>query len=428
MKYAHGLWPSGGALLLQGAALLLALLQCPLRAATDVHGIAASQDTLRLSWEQFRRTVDSHPRMEGARASIRLAAGKLRESGALPNPEWELSSRDVEDQASAGSILERELTVSLPLDWIWTRPALRRAAKSDQALAAAHRDVVDREVLVEAGEAFWTLVRDQSLADDLAELDRQMQSLQLAVDTRVRVGEARPLEAVRIQVETLQVRLEAAAAQRSLDLAQDIVGRWLPPGHGVPVADGDLLQLPEQDSIDCDAGLPDEYPRLVAAEARVDMGRSELGVERLGVLPRIGLLGSLEETDDQRSRGVGLALEIPLFNWNRGPVEQARASLQMAQSDLAAERREMMNEFAAAVSAYRTSRNEAVVYKEQILPKAEEAAAILEQAWQLGEADLFELIDARRTLGDTRRTGIEVFHQAQLSWLRLQAMLDKEMN
>ena len=50
----------------------------------------------------------------------------------------------------------------------------------------------------------------------------------------------------------------------------------------------------------------------------------------------------------------------------------------------------------------------------------------MEHTWQLGETGLLELIDAQRTLAETKREAIRVFHQAHLDRLRLQLLLEKE--
>ena len=390
---------------------------------------AGDGDTLRITWSDLRPAIEAHPRLEAARAATRLAAGARREAGALPNPGLEAHSLSVDPRNGADPTREEDFAVGIPLDWLWTRPGRLKAARAGEQMARAESGLMGRELLLEAGEAFWSLVREQALVESMDELDRQMQTLQQAVATRVRVGEARPVEAARVEVEVLQTGLEAAAARRSLALDRDLLAQWLLPDKGrLLVAEADLLRLPAlPDAADRDGALRG-HVRLDAARSRIEAERGALNVERMGVLPRLELQGSLERAEDRLARGAGLALELPLFNWKQGRIEQARARLQAAEAGLAAESRRLESDLSSAVAAFETSREQARVYQEQVLPRAEEAARVLESTWRAGEASLFELIDARRTLAAIRRQSILVFCQAQLDGLRLQTLLEKEMN
>jgi outer membrane protein TolC len=232
------------------------------------------------------------------------------------------------------------------------------------------------------------------------------------------------VEAARIEVEALRQQAEADAARRALELSRRRLAQWLPAAAGVPlVVETDIFQLPAPP----DEGAPGEHARLRAAQASIRAERGALAAERAGLLPRLELHGSLERADDRLARGVGLTLDLPLFNWNRGRIGQARARLREAQAGLDEERRRLAMDLAEAESACGTSMATARSYRDEILPRAEEAALALEKGWRLGEANLFELIDARRLLGSIRREAIEACVQAQVDRLRLGMLLEKEI-
>jgi cobalt-zinc-cadmium efflux system outer membrane protein len=381
------------------------------------------QDSQRVTWPDLLRRIDAHPRAQAVRAATQAAAGASREAGAWPNPRWEFGSWRVDARNGLDPTREEDLSVGLPLDWIWTRPAQLRSARSQETQVGAEQMQLGRDLILEAGDAFWTLVRDQALAQATDELSRQLQTLQDAVATRIKVGEARPVEAARMDVEALQAELEASAARRSLDLDRQQLARWLSGAKPqLLIADADLARLPEAPDPGTFQRTRQSAPRLLAARARIDAERGRLSLERLGRMPRVELQGRLERAEDRLAKGAGLALELPLFNWNQGRIDQARASLQEAEAGLAVETRRLDSEAAAATSAYAISRDAARTYQERILPRAEAAVQALEAMWQAGEASLFELIDARRTGWATRREAIEAQYRAQLDGLRLQTL------
>ena len=126
------------------------------------------------------------------------------------------------------------------------------------------------------------------------------------------------------------------------------------------------------------------------------------------------------------ARGMGVGLEIPLFTLNRAGIARSKAGLQRARAELQAERRRLDDELDSARSNVHSSQAQAEAWRRQILPRAEEAARVMEHTWQLGETGLLELIDTQRTLAETKREAIRVFHQAHLDRLRLQLLLEKE--
>jgi cobalt-zinc-cadmium efflux system outer membrane protein len=416
---------------------LLLTLSCGLLGAFGAladSGAARAQaptppDTLRLSWQEFRQSVDRHPRLVAAQAAGRGAAGATREARSLPNPGWEARSLTVEQPQGSDPTREDELTLSFPVDWIWTRHSTVQAARATESVAQAEVERVNRDLRLEAGEAFWALVRDQALAQSMEELNLQLQDVLQAVEARVRVGEARPVEATRARVEALQAELDAAVAQRALVRSRELLSLWLPATEQrLPLAVAELDALPLLPGFGDKSDLLREQPRTRAARSRLAAERSLLALEHLQLLPSVEVQASLERAEDRRARGVGVALEVPLFNWNRGRIAQARARVVAAEAQWQDEQRNVAAEWASATAAYESSREAARRYQESILPQAEEAARVLANTWRVGEANLFEWIDARRILTATRRQAILVLCQAQLDGLRLVVLLEKETN
>ena len=66
-------------------------------------------------------------------------------------------------------------------------------------------------------------------------------------------------------------------------------------------------------------------------------------------------------------------------------------------------------------------------YKDRILPRSVSAAQIIEKTYDLGEATLLEVIDARRTLLETKRQFLGALVQAQTDCSRLNALTRREL-
>ena len=69
----------------------------------------------------------------------------------------------------------------------------------------------------------------------------------------------------------------------------------------------------------------------------------------------------------------------------------------------------------------------AVRYRDKILPSATSAAQTIERTYQLGEATLLEVLDARRTLLETRTQTLATLAQAQAECSRLTVLAGEEL-
>jgi len=99
---------------------------------------------------------------------------------------------------------------------------------------------------------------------------------------------------------------------------------------------------------------------------------------------------------------VTLSTELPLWNWNGPQIARAAARADAEAARAEATRREVAAAAALARSACERSAGEADRQATRIVPRAEESARTLERSFELGEANLIDVLDARRVLLDAR--------------------------
>jgi len=101
---------------------------------------------------------------------------------------------------------------------------------------------------------------------------------------------------------------------------------------------------------------------------------------------------------DRRAYGVGLEVDLPLWNWNSGRIARAEALLAAGRKRAEATRREVEATVLEVQAACQASVLTATRLKDNVVPRSESAARTMDRTYQLGEASLLEVIDARRTL------------------------------
>jgi cobalt-zinc-cadmium efflux system outer membrane protein len=382
-----------------------------------------------VTWADIVRLVDQHPRLAAGESLVAAARGGVRAAGAAPNPTLEARIGHGRAREGGGSRVEWGLALNIPLGWTVQRRSRIDTADAELDAVTAEAKAIRREVLVQLGVLFWNLAYDQARVDALATLEGQVTALARAVGLRVQKGEARPIELPRVEVEREKVTGELETARTSLEARQAQLAVWLgvPAGRQIAAA-ADLSASPTPPDLETvRVRTRKRHPLLAAARARVRGLEAELQTEKLARVPPVAITGFTNHELDRRVYGAGLAVELPLWNWNSGKIAQAEARLAAGQQQLEAASLELEAGVVEAEAACRSGTRLAARFKNAVLPPSEKAAATVERMYLLGEASLLEVIDARRTLLDARRSYLGSIAQAQIDCSRLRALVGKEL-
>jgi outer membrane protein TolC len=345
---------------------------------------------------------------------------------AVPNPS--LDATIGRGAARDGDLrrVETGLQLTVPLGWIAQRGQKVAAARAELDASQSEAEVLRRDVLLQLRVLFWNLAHDQARVAALAIIESQTADLAHSVQRRVEKGEARPVEQTRVEVELEKSANELEAARISLRANREQLQLWLGGERGLLV-EADLSAIPK--ALDLDAALAKSqstHPSIKAARARVQARSSEVTVEKLARIPSVAIKAFAEEEIDRRAYGGGVALDLPLWNWNSGRIAQAQAQLAAGKKQLEAQVREIASSIIESHGACLAASQTATRLKDRILPRSEAAASTMERTYQLGEASLFEAIDARRVLVETRRQYLAALVQAQVDCSRFNALVGEE--
>jgi cobalt-zinc-cadmium efflux system outer membrane protein len=396
--------------------------------ATAAPADGPSETVVVVSWPDIVRAVDRHPRLAVGEHQVDAARGGVDAAGAMPNPTLEGTVGRARPRAGGDGGIEWGLALSLPLDGIAQRGSRIRAAEAEVDVTLAESEALRRDVLLRLRLLFWSLAYAQASAASLEALEAQTSALVRTVQRRVEKGEARPVELTRVEIEREKITSELEAARTSLSARRAELALWLgvPPGEAL-VAAADLDALPP--AVDRDAALAKArttHPALAATRAMTRTLEAEVDIERLARVPSFSLTGFAAFELDQRAYGVGLAFDLPVWNWNSGGIAKAEASLAAGEERAEATALDLEAAVIEAQAACRASVAAATRFGNNVVPRAETAAAITERTYQIGEASLLEVIDARRALLDAHRFYLNALAQAQIDCCRLGALVGEE--
>jgi len=373
----------------------------------------------------------SAPNVEAASAGVRAAEAQRRVAGLRPNPSLNAETENVIGTGPYSGLSSAETTVgmSLPVELGGKRSA--RVAVADAQAVRARLDVAvaEAELVLRTTQAFNALAAAERrlgvARDQVAIASEGLRAAQV----RVRAGRASPLEEQRAEVARINAVTAADRAERAAALARSNLARIIGQEPG-PVDLGwfdHVAGAGPRQSARAEGSLA-----LAAAEADVSTANAQVRLARSQRVPDITLSAGarrLEATNDMAAV-FGVSIPLPLFNNGRASVDLAQAQSEQ----LAALRRVALIDAEQSIASAETELADAEATARTAtgpaLAAAQEAARIARIGYREGKFSQLALLEAERTLAETRAAAIAAlaaYHDAQARLERLTARAPSAM-
>lgn len=422
--------------ILISVAIILLMVVMPLTAAAELPELdgnrekasieASAKPSIYITWKDIVKAVDKHPLVLAGQNKISAAKENINASGAIPNPEIEFSTLHGQPQDNSGSTTEWGVGVTIPLDWLAKRSSRINMATAEAKTAKEELKALRRDILLQLRILFWNLAYEQEHVVVLNELSSQMVTLSKTIKKRVEKGEVRPIEATRIEIEAEKIAGELEAAKSKLTANRDILATWLGGSKDKRmVAKSDIDKLPQPISAELAKTKAGDHPQIAAAKAQIQALSKKITLERRERIPSFSLKAYSEYEPDRDAYGIELAIDLPFWNWNTGNIKHSEYMLAAEKNKFKAEKLELETLAIDAQSACESGVALAICFKEQILPRAISVTKTIERTYEVGEATLLEVIDARRILLETKRQYLKTLLNMQIDYGRLQTITEE---
>lgn len=409
---------------LAGAALLMTTAAPP----------AAGQESLRRvtldeALELFAR---NNADLRVARADAAEAAALARQAAAYPNPEASVTHEPLSGDSRSYS--ESYFNVSQRLQWPGTRSARQDAADRIAAAAAARLAADSTRLAFQVKEAWIDAALTERSVALMERVTSVFRTAERSAEERLREGDISAYDRRRIAVERLRyenaladARLSASTARRMLALLV------LPAEEDLEVGPADTLgavpATPDRDRLM--SGALARRSEVAAAAAALEAARADARAARSGRIPDVTATGGYKrQSDGLAGAFLGISIPLPLWNRNGGTVEAANARVSAAEARVAQAERQVRNDVARALLAY-----EAAVARIAMLADPQVEAAdlltIAQIAYDAGEMELVQLLDAADALRDAQTLEARLRAELWTSWFDLERAVggfDASMN
>ncbi|HJT71315.1 MAG TPA: TolC family protein [Terriglobales bacterium] len=370
----------------------------------------------------------NNPTLKQAAAVLQRSAAQARQAGLYPNPSFGYQGEQIRGGDFRGGEQGAFIQQTIPLGGKLglRRNVFEQQRRGDEIGATEQR----YRVLSEIGQSFYSALA----ALQTAKLRQQLLALALdAVQTAHQlsnVGQADAPDVLQAEVEAEQAQVDYIAAQRAY-----IRGfRTLAAITGKP----DLPLAPLAGDLEAPPPIPDDIveqmlrdsPSVKRAQQETLRAQAEVKSARREAVPDLQLRGGLEQNfepvDPGMSRAVGLqgfasiGITLPIFNRNQGNVQAAKAEVEHAQAEVARVQLSLRQSAEPLVQAILTDQQQAVRYKEEMLPRATRAYQLYLAKYRQMGAAYPQVIVSQRTLFQLQVAYIRVLEDLWRNTIALQ--------
>ncbi|MCG3127440.1 MAG: hypothetical protein CHACPFDD_02300 [Phycisphaerae bacterium] len=403
--------------------------------------------------EAVRLALLNNPRVWAGLLRTGMARTDVVQAGLFTNPTVGILLRFPE----AGGLADLEASLAQNIADLWIIPARTKAAQRD----------LDRTILETAREAagiandtkvaYYNAVGARRALEISRENVALVEQLLKITAARLEAGAVGSLDVnlvrgqlLRAQAEERNARLAAASARRTLAtlLGLDVPADELRLVDSLPAPAEITTDVERLVELARDARLDLRAARdaVAAAEARVELEYAKViqnvefgfDLERNArrALPgrniaadtaRASIANGALAAPDIESRGQrrlarseeieailgpGLSVTLPLFDQNQAQIAKAKLAMQEADALLESLQRTVTQETREAADRVTTAWGVARLYDQEVLPQARTTLDLSESAYQAGQTPILNVIDAQRSLLETRQAYVAALQNA----------------
>src|SRR5438445_753184 len=409
-------------LCLSWALLLLAL---PGRAQAP----ASERKTITLE-ELQQMALQNNPTFAQSAANIRAAEGRKKQSGLYPNPTVGYQGEQIRGGSfhggEEGFFVQQDIVMGGKLGLnrkIFDQELKQAETESEEQKLRVVTNVRMSYIQVLAAQQTLELRQNLSkLASDAVETSQQLAN----------VGQADAPDVLESEVEAQQAQLAVTMAEQN----QQRVWKALAAVVGNPRLALMNLEGRLEDTLPVNADelvekIVNESPAVRIAELGVKRAEAALTRAKREPIPDLQLRAGMQQNGELLSdgRSVGLqgfadvGVRIPIFNRNQGNIATAKADAERARREVERVKLVLRERSASVVQNYTFSQAAVDRYKNQMIPRAQNAYKMYTKKYREMAAAYPQVLIAQRTLMQLEVSYINALENFATSSLSLQSYL-----
>ena len=232
---------------------------------------------------------------------------------------------------------------------------------------------------------------------------------------RFKIGDIARIDVLKAEIELSNAKMRVQNAERkylnTAKMLQTVMGvSDIDLNNLLPISTADTPSLNLENLNEL---LLNNHPALKARKKVVDLSVIKITEAKRMAIPDINATIGYKRlsTTDINTVQAGIEFSLPIFNRNQGKIIEARALSHKAKDDVEVVRNQLLLQLSNAFSLYTSTREQVRIFTDTIIPQSEESLKIARQGYRQGEFDYLQVLDAQRTLANTRISYLKILNE-----------------
>ena len=374
--------------------------------------------TLKAYLEEVR---NNNPEIRAAAALSKAYSAKVKQAWLPEDPKIEFE-RMYADGAIGSGAMERNILIRQEFRNPYKMHLQKGAAAAESDYYSGQKEDRVNRTLAEAKSAFYEYAlawHHELVYSENLELSKKISRI---AETRYAVNQGSQSDAIKAQVELSKAQNMVITAQQEKEIATARVNNLRGKHPGTQLAEPEPFAVNSStfDYTALEAAVLTKNPYLAAMAARLKTAKKKLSLARAEYTPDFMLSWRRRASDDaamNKTYDVSLGLTVPLWFAKQSAMgREAKAERDMSAAEYEAARNAVLLELKTITVKLDYYRRLTDLYGNTVMPQAEVSLKASEAAYQAGKTDFLDLVDANRTLLETKREYYE-YAAAYASWL-----------
>jgi len=307
--------------------------------------------------------------------------------------------------------------------------AMGRAAENQAAMTEQDYSALKRKIIRDLKSAYFELYLVQRKIQVNAENQDLLRSFVDIARKQYEVGMGKQADVLRAQTELSTLVNAGISLDKEKRVVESMINTILsrPPASPLGQVPDIESDIPQWDFDQIEPVALENRPELKAMNYGIEMNKAEVTSAKREYLPdfmtKLSYKDMAQTKDDFWSVMVGIT--IPLAPWSSGKytskTEETELNVKKAEDEFASMKNMVLFDVQQALVNVQTNRNLVLLYKNTVIPQAEQTLQSTTASYQTGKTEFLMLIDAYRMVLMSKLD----YYMAVMNFMSSQAQLEQ---
>lgn len=353
------------------------------------------------------------------REKVKVAQAQLEGIALLSNPE-------LESEFIGGGHAEQVLEITKSFELGGQRGHRKQIARINLEKVNFELNDEMRKLRKFITLAFYQVVLNQEKLELTKDIIKHNQQMYEMVQFQFDAGDIPVSQVGLANIQLQSARREFATLENEMRLAQlDLNGLMGTPLEATPIASGkyDELKSMSLKLDDLKSRALAHRPDLKSLRLNLQLTESAHRLAKAANIPNLNIGGIAERSQHETALGVKFSIPLPLFDWNRSEIDSAKAQKHEDNAQITNTERKVVREVMAAYLSLNAAQQNLKFYDDNLMKLLNENLTLTRSAYELGEAQLFELILIQNEFVKTRFAYLDAIASYIKAFVELEAAI-----